>query len=174
MARLLDPSQTPEARQTASQARWELLDYFFRLIEAKRRTPKDGLLSELIAAESSGDRLSAGELLDMALLLLIAGHETTTNLLAMGSLALIEHSECDRPRASQCWHDAIEELLRYTSPVQLDARRVADRMVVGNTTVSPGDWVTAVIGSANHDPYMFDYPDLLDLIRHPNPHLTRD
>lgn len=172
VARLLDPSQTPEARTNAIQARWELLDYFFRLIETKRRNPKDDLLSELIAAESFGDRLTAGELLAMALLLLVAGHETTTNLLAMGTLALIEHPECDRPRASHPWHDAIEELLRYTSPVQLDARRVADSIQVGSTTLSPGDWVTLVIGSANRDPHVFDQPDHLDLARRPNPHLA--
>lgn len=170
VARLLDPSQTPEARQKAVVARWELLDYFHRLIQRKRQTPADDLLSELIQAESQGDRLSPGELLSMSLLLLVAGHETTTNLLAMGSLALIEHPRAERPRDD--WRLAVEELLRYTSPVQLDARMIQEPMVVGGEQIPAGSWLTVAIGSANRDPAIFANPDRLDLGRQPNPHIA--
>ncbi|NMP23528.1 cytochrome P450 [Sulfobacillus harzensis] len=167
VARLLDPSQTPEARQHAAAARWELLDYFHHLIAKKRQQPADDLLTELIRAESEGDRLSPGELLSMALLLLVAGHETTTNLLSMGTLALIEHSQLPDD-----WHLAIEELLRYTSPVQLDARLTAGPLTIEEFEIPEGSWLTVAIGSANHDPAIFANPDSLNLTRSPNPHMA--
>lgn len=170
IARLLDPSQTSEARQKSVEARWELLDYFDHLIAVKRREPSDDLLSELIQAEEAGDRLSPGELLSMALLLLVAGHETTTNLLSMGTLALIEHPHLERPQKD--WHLAVEELLRYTSPVQLDARLTSDEVKVHDITIPPNNWITVVIGSANRDPKVFESPDELNLARTPNPHLA--
>lgn len=170
VARLLDPSQTSEARQKAVEARWELLDYFHHLIEEKRRTPQDDLLSELIQVESSGDRLSPAELLSMALLLLVAGHETTTNLLSMGSLALMEHPDVERPTTH--WHTAVEELLRYTSPVQLDARRTAEPVTLSGVTIPEGSWLTVVLGAANRDPRVFAKPDTLDLSRQPNLHMA--
>lgn len=170
IARLLDPSQTPEAREKAVRARWELLDYFHQLIQAKRAHPGDDLLTELIQVESAGDRLSPGELLSMALLLLVAGHETTTNLLSMGTLALIEHPDLERPRDH--WHLAVEELLRYTSPVQLDARKTVAPVAFDGIAVPEGSWLTVVLGAANRDPAVFSDPDRLDLARQPNPHMA--
>ena len=170
IARLLDPSQTPEARDKAGRARWELLDYFHSLIAQKRRHPADDLLSELIAVEEQGDQLSPGELLSMALLLLVAGHETTTNLLSMGTLALIEEG-VDHPREGESWHDAVEELLRFSSPVQLDGRYAAQSAQFGTKTIPEGAWITVVVGSANRDPAVFDEPDRLNLSRRPNPHM---
>lgn len=169
VARLLDPSQIPVARQKGEDARWELLDYFHHLIARKRQDPGDDLLSELIAVGSDANRLSAGELLSMALLLLVAGHETTTNLLSMGTLALIEEKA---PVPEQSWHDAVEELLRYTSPVQLDARLAREAVAFDDITVQAGDWVTVVIGAANRDAALFAHPHRLDLARRPNPHLA--
>ncbi len=170
IARLLDPSQTPEARKKAADARWQLLDYFHRLISEKRRQPGDDLLTELVKTESAGDRLSPGELLSMALLLLVAGHETTTNLLSMGSLTLMERP--DTPLPDGDWHRAVEELLRYTSPVQLDARMTSEPVTFGEHTIPSGAWITVVIGAANRDPAIFDEPGRLDLARHPNPHMA--
>jgi pimeloyl-[acyl-carrier protein] synthase len=170
IARLLDPSQTPEAREKAIQARWELLDYFHQLIQKKTAEPESDLLSELIQVESAGDRLSPGELLSMALLLLVAGHETTTNLLSMGTLTLIEHPEIPLPIAN--WHSAVEELLRYTSPVQLDARQTVAPVAFDNLLIPEGSWVTVVLGAANRDPDVFAEPNQLDLARQPNPHMA--
>ncbi|PSR23260.1 MAG: cytochrome P450 [Sulfobacillus acidophilus] len=169
IVRLLDPSQSPEARQNAMEARWQLLDYFHHLIAEKRRAPADDLLTELVQVEADGDRLAPGELLAMALLLLVAGHETTTNLIPMGTLALIPHPH---PRPEDDWHDPVEELLRYTSPVQLDARLVAESISLGTVTIPGGSWVTLVLGAANRDPSIFPDPDTLNLSRHPNPHLA--
>ncbi len=170
VARLLDPSQPPEARQNAVAARWELLDYFHHLIEDKKSHPSDDLLTELIRTESKGDRLSPGELLSMALLLLVAGHETTTNLLSMGTLALIEHPSASKEPAD--WHLAVEELLRFTSPVQLDARLTAGPISMDGLEIPEGSWLTVAIGSANRDPAVFDQPDKLMLDRSPNPHMA--
>lgn len=172
IARLLDPSQTPEARQKGVDARWQLLDYFQALIDEKRTHPADDLLSELVRVQLEGEHLGPGELLSMALLLLVAGHETTTNLLSMGTLALIEHPETPHPNPEANWHDAVEELLRWTSPVQLDGRFLSESQEVGGRTLPEGAWVTVVIGAANHDPDVFANPDVLDLSRHPNPHLA--
>lgn len=172
VGRLLDPSQTPEARQKGAAARWELLDYFHHLIARKSDSPQDDLLSELIAAQQDGDQLSPSELLSMALLLLEAGHETTTNLLSMGSLALVRHRADNKPLPDDNWHDAVEELLRYTSPVQFDARLVMESLRVDEATMAAGDWITVVIGSANRDPVIFSDPDTLILDRHPNPHMA--
>jgi cytochrome P450 PksS len=169
IARLLDPSQSPEARQNGMDARWQLLDYFHHLIAEKRRTPADDLLTELVEAEADGDRLTPGELLAMALLLLVAGHETTTNLIAMGTLALIHNPH---PAAQDDWRDPVEELLRYTSPVQLDARLVSKSSRFGTTTIPAGSWATLVIGAANRDPDIFPDPDTLNFHRHPNPHMA--
>ncbi len=169
IARILDPSQPPNQRQQGVQARWELLDYFHRLIQVKRDQPADDLLTELIRAEEAGDRLSAGELLTMSLLLLIAGHETTTNLLSLGTLALMEH----QPDLAQVnWETAVEELLRFTSPVQIDARMTAEDIVLAGVTIPQGSSLTLMIGAANRDPAVFAEPDRLVLDRTPNPHLA--
>jgi pimeloyl-[acyl-carrier protein] synthase len=171
VARLLDPSQTPEARQKGASARWQLLDYFHHLIAQKRTYPTDDLLSELILASHDGEHLSPSELLSMALLLLVAGHETTTNLLSMATLALMQH-DITPPAAKERWHDAVEELLRYTSPVQFDARITRDPIDFGGVTIPAGDWITVVLGAANRDPEVFSDPDILRLDRHPNPHMA--
>jgi len=168
--RLLDPSQPPERRMEGASARWELLDYFHRLIQVKAQNPADDLLSELIAVEAEGDRLSAGELLSMALLLLVAGHETTTNLMAMGIEVLMRHPE-SVPTGPD-WNLAIEELLRYTSPVQLDARITVADVTLSGQTVPAGSVVMVSLGAANRDPAIFSNPDQLIMDRTPNPHLA--
>lgn len=168
IAKILDPSQSPTARQDGVAARWELLDYFHRLIETKRTQKGNDLLSELIQAEEAGDRLSPGELLSTALLLLVAGHETTTNLLSMGTLALITE-EAEEPTD---WARAVEELLRFTSPVQIDARMARESLTLGGVEIPEGSRVTLVIGSANHDPAVFSRPDGLWWDRPSNPHMA--
>jgi cytochrome P450 PksS len=143
--------------------------------EGRRISPEDDLISALIRAEEEGDKLSQDELLAMAFLLLVAGHETTVNLIASGALALIEHPEqLEELRADpQLIKPAVEELLRYTSPVEIATERYARQdLEVAGTDIPRGELVLAVLGSANRDEGYFDEPDALHLGRDPNKHLA--
>jgi len=149
--------------------------YLRKLVERRRADPQDDLITALIRAEEAGDKLSEDELLAMAFLLLVAGHETTVNLIASGTLALLEHPE----QAEVIRHDpslvkpAVEELLRYTSPVEMATERYAREDVeIRDTTIPRGGLVLAVLGSANRDERHFEDPDALDLARDPNRHLA--
>jgi cytochrome P450 PksS len=154
---------------------WLFMRYLRRLIEHRRVHPRDDLLTGLIQAEEAGDRLSDDELLAMVFLLLVAGHETTVNLIASGMLALLRHSDrLNRLRQEPTLiGPAVEELLRYTSPIEIATERFAreDLMIAGQT-IARGDQVLAVIGSANRDERQFPDPDILDITRQPNEHLA--
>ena len=149
--------------------------YLRKLINQRRGDPKDDLITALVQAEEAGDKLSEDELLAMVFLLLVAGHETTVNLNASGTLALLEHPE----QAEALRHDpsltnpAVEELLRFTSPVELATERYArkDAEIAGET-IPRGELVLAVLGSANRDERHFEHPDVLILARDPNGHLA--
>jgi cytochrome P450 len=149
--------------------------YLRNLVERRRADPRDDLITALIQAEESGDKLSKDELLAMAFLLLVAGHETTVNLISSGTLALLEHPE----QMKRLRHEpllvkpAVEELLRYTSPVEMATERYAREDVeIKGTTIPRGELVLAVLGSANRDERHFEDPDVLDLARDPNRHLA--
>ena len=171
---LLDPTQPEEVRQRGAQADLELLDYFQHLIAAKRAHPADDLVTDLIAAQEAGDRLNAGEVLAMCALLLIAGHETTTHLIGGGTLALLEHPDelARLRRRPDLMPLAVEELLRFQPPVQLDGRMAREDIELGGRRIAAGEWVLAVIASANRDPSVFPDPDRLDVGREKNPHLA--
>jgi cytochrome P450 PksS len=151
--------------------------YVKRLVARRRLEPRDDLITALVQAEAVGDHLNADELVSMIFLLLIAGHETTVNLIASGTLALLERPD-DLERLRREPHllqrgTVVEELLRYTSPVQVATERYAIEPVqVSGTTVPYGAMVLAVLGSANHDERRFANPETLDLARTPNPHLA--
>jgi cytochrome P450 len=151
--------------------------YVRRLVALRRREPRDDLISALVQVEQAGDRLSADELTSMIFVLLIAGHETTVNLIASGTLALLENrDQLERLRTEPpllASGTAVEELLRFTSPVQLATERYAlEPVQFAGTTIPYGALVHAVIASANHDERQFAEPDRLDLSRTPNPHLA--
>ena len=149
--------------------------YLRRMTKLRRVLPEDDLISALVQAEEAGDRLSQDELLAMSFLLLVAGHETTVNLIASGTLALIEHPEqLENLKADpQLIKPAVEELLRYTSPIEIATERYArEDLEVSKTEVPRGELVLAVLGSANRDEQYFEDPDALDLARHPNKHLA--
>jgi cytochrome P450 PksS len=149
--------------------------YLRNLVERRRADPEDDLITALIRAEEAGDKLSEDELLAMAFLLLVAGHETTVNLIASGTLALLEHPEqTERLRRDPSLvKPAVEELLRYTSPVELATERYARQDTeIGGRRIPCGELVLAVLGSANHDEQHFENPDVLDLARDPNRHLA--
>ena len=172
----LDPSpmRTAEAVAAADRAVVELTEYLDGLIESKRRAPGDDLLSALLAAEDDGDTLTHEELVGTVVLLLIAGHETTANLIGNGVLALLRHpAQLARLRNDPGLdRTAVEELLRYDSPVQMTQRIALAPVELGDVTVPAGHMVIACLGAANRDPAVFERPDELDVGRSPNPHVA--
>ena len=162
-----DPLITPEQRLRIEAAGSAFFDYFTDLIERRRHALRDDLLSALIEAEEGGDRLSEEELLGTALFLLIAGHETTVNLIGNGTLALLQHrDQLERLRDDPSLdRQSIEELLRFDSPVQLTQRITLDDYDVGGVTIPKGQPLIPLLGAANRDPAEFEDPDRLDLGR---------
>jgi cytochrome P450 len=153
----------------------EMFHYFTALLAAKRRSPADDLTSALIAARDSGDSLDEGELIALLFLLLVAGHETTTNLIATGTLALLT-SPAELARLRGDWSllpAAVEELLRYSNPLNHTTDRFTTEPVeLGGVTIPAGEWVLCVTSSANRDPSRFADPDRLDLGRDAAGHLA--
>jgi cytochrome P450 len=152
-----------------------MISYLVALIEAKRRDPADDLLSALIAARGDADRLSEAELVSMIFLLLVAGHETTVNLIASGMLALLLNPpELARLRADPALTSgAVEELLRYVNPVSnATFRCAAEPVELGGVRIGPGDAVFVSLSGANRDPARFGAPDRLDLGRDTAGHLA--
>jgi cytochrome P450 PksS len=174
-------SQTIVATSSTAQllralpAIWRLTRYLRALFERRRADPRDDLVTGLVQAEEAGDRLSQDELLAMVVILLIAGHETTVNLIASGTLALLEHpGELARLRQSpELIKPAVEELVRFCSPVELATERYArEELTIAGVSIPRGDMVLAVLGSANHDERQFADPERLDIAREPNRHLA--
>ena len=146
-----------------------------RLAEQRRAVPDDGLISGLLAANEDGDSLSDDEVIAMIFLLMLAGHDTTANLIGSSAVALIEHPEqAARWRSdSDLTTSAVEELLRFTTPVPCGtARTLLDDVSIEGTVMPKGSKVMGMIISANRDEAVFDEPDALDLGRDPNRHLT--
>ena len=154
---------------------WSLMRYIRKLVRKRRADPQGNLVSALARAEVAGDVLSEDELLAMVFLLLVAGHETTVNLIGNGTLALLEHpDQIDRLRNDPALIEpAVEELLRYTSPVEMATERYAhEDVTIAGVTIHRGEMVFALIASANRDERQFSDPDTLDLTREPNKHLS--
>jgi len=162
-----DPLIAPEQRVRIAEAGGAFLEYFVDLIERRRRDPGDDVLSALIAAEEAGDKLSETELLATALFLLVAGHETTVNLIGNGTLALLRNrDQLERLRNDPTLdHNAIEELLRYDSPVTFTQRITLTDYEVGGVTAPAGVELIPILAAANRDPAVFPEPDRLDLGR---------
>jgi cytochrome P450 PksS len=154
---------------------WKFIRYLRQFFKLRRRDPQDDLVSALIKAEEAGDKLNEDELLAMVFLLLIAGHETTVNLIGNGTLALLENPNEMNKLLSEpsLVKPAVEELLRYTSPVFTTTERYAreDTMIHG-ATIPRGEMVLGVIGSANRDENVFENPNKLQISRDPNRHLS--
>ena len=164
-ARVIEPTITARERQLAAPAAYELDAYFLGLIEQRRVEPQDDLISALVAAEAAGDQLSHDELLVMLRLLLIAGNETTTNLIGNGLLALLRHPEQLHMLRSEpsLIAGAVDELLRYDSPVQVVGRTATQNLEVGGRSIRKGQGIVLLLGSANRDPEVFDQPERLDV-----------
>ncbi|MEU5777849.1 cytochrome P450 [Streptomyces venezuelae] len=161
----------PDVIDDASHA---MADYMTGLIAAKRRAPGDALLDRLIAARDGDDRLSEDELISLAVLLLVAGHETTTNFLGNALLALLRHPD-ELTRLRRHPDDipgSLDELLRHDSPVSTATFRFTKEAVtLGGTDIPAGVPVLVALGAANRDPARFSSPDALDLERDASAHL---
>jgi cytochrome P450 len=158
----------------AATAQREMAMYFGEMIGRRRAEPRDDLISHLISAEMDGQRLTPVELIGFCVLLLVAGNETTTNLLGGAVLAFDEHPEqWERLRAEPALIPAaVEEVLRYNSPVQSMFRSARAGARLGETVAWEGQPVVAWIGSANRDEAQFEHPERFDITRAPNRHLA--
>jgi cytochrome P450 len=168
-------SQSPAAALDRTLATQQAIAGHFRSALAERRQhPRNDLLTGLIAAQENGDRLTEFELLDICGLLFVAGHATTVNMLGNGILALLLHpTELRRlQRETRLLPNALEELLRYESPVQRVTRVANADVKIGGRTIPRGAVVCAVLGAANRDPARFFEPDRLDLSRRECRHLA--
>jgi cytochrome P450 len=162
---VLSSRGTQEEFQLAAASMYE---YFTALVAAKRRDPDDDLLSALIAARDSGDPLSEAELVAMMFLLLVAGHETTVNLISNGTLALLQNpAEMERLRSDpSLLPNAVEELLRYANPLNHATERFTlEPVTLGGVTIPAREWVVLVTSSANRDASRFPAADSLDVGR---------
>ena len=177
IARSLDAAILPASSDVlprGREARLAIADYFRSLIATRRKNPKPDLLSALIAAEEEGNKLSEGELVSTCILLLVAGHETTVNLIGNGLLALLQHPDQlralrDDPALIQT---GVEELLRFDGPVQRTGRMTTADVEIGGKHIPKGSVVVSVIGAANRDPKHFSDPDRLDVSRKENRHIA--
>jgi len=176
IARSLDPSvlRTPELDAKIDFARGELRAYLADLLAACRRVPGNDLLSALAAVDVDGDRITSGEVLALAVLLLVAGHETTVNLIGNGMLALLRTPEqLERLRQSpELIGPAVDELLRFDGPVQITQRVVLEDMEAAGCPVKAGDEILLILGAANRDPAVFAEPHKLDVTRDARRHVA--
>lgn len=175
-ARSLDPdfALPPEVVEQRQRTFDALQAYFTDLVAKRRADPQDDLLSALIAAEDEGKKLNEAELISTCILLLIAGHETTVNLIGNGTLQLLRH-----PDQLQMLRDdpsligtAVEELLRFDPPVQLTGRLALEDIPLGGTVLKQGEQGVILIGAVNRDPAQFPDPQRLDITRQENRHLA--
>ncbi len=155
----------------------EFKEYLARLVDQRRRQPGDpesDVLTRLIQGEKNGERLSALELYHNCIFLLNAGHETTTNLIGNGLWLLLSHeSQLQRLKTQPTLiTPAIEEMLRYDGPIQLNNRRLTAPITLGGTTLPEGAFVTLGIGAANRDPRQFADAERFDVARKPNRHVA--
>ena len=163
----IEPSLRDDQIRRVQKATEELYEYFEDIIEQRRREPEDDMITALLNAEDEGDKLTREELLGTLVLLLVAGNETTRNLIGNGMRALLKNPEqLQRLRNNPDLLDsAIDELLRYDSPVQLDGRLVHSDVEVAGHSIRAGQRVLCAIGAANRDPSAFTEPDKLDIGR---------
>jgi hypothetical protein len=172
----LEPRPSAEMLERGNRAVVEFKDYLARLVDERRRRPGDpesDVLTRLIQGESNGERLSTLELYHNCIFLLNAGHETTTNLIGNGLWLLLNHpSEMARLSQPGLIPSAIEEMLRYDGPIQLNNRRLTAPITLGGTTLPEGAFVTLGIGAANRDPAQFAHAERFEVARKPNRHVA--
>jgi cytochrome P450 len=176
IARSVDPGilRSAEIEAAIVEARQGLQAYLGDLLAARRRKPGNDLLSALAAVEADGDRISPRQIVALAQLLLVAGHETTVNLIGNGTLALLRAPDqlAVLRRSRELAGPAVDELLRFDSPVQITQRVVVEDMEVVGCPVKAGDEIMLVLGAANRDPTVFADPHRLDVARDARRHVA--
>ncbi|HEY1818896.1 MAG TPA: cytochrome P450, partial [Trebonia sp.] len=172
VASSLEPQFGPAGERQSRSSELALDQYLHELVRKRRVDPDGSLLSALVAVEEEGDRLSPGELVSTALLLLVAGFETTVNLIGNGTVALLGGGgHRDRKQWRRLGEEpslvpgAVEELLRYDSPVQMTSRTATEDVEIGGTVIGKGASIIVAIGGANRDPDVFDEPDRVRIDR---------
>jgi cytochrome P450 len=173
----LEPVVTPPMMDAGNRAVTAFIEYLRVLVDERRRDPGDyetDVLTRLIQGEQDGERLTEKELYHQCIFMLNAGHETTTNLIGNGLWALLHNpDELARLRADPSLvPSAIEEMLRYDGPIQLNNRRLTAPVEISDRTLPEGTFVTIGIGAANRDPAQFAEPERFDVARKPNRHLA--
>ena len=164
----------PDKHERAARSWRTMRDYFADLIEARRSAPPQDALGDMIRARHEDERLDDAELVANAVLLLFAGHETTTNLIANATLALVRNPAALRTlvRAPELIASAVEEFLRYDGPVQALTRIARTEVELGGQRIAAGERLVLILNAANRDPAQFPAPDRLDLAREPNRHIA--
>jgi cytochrome P450 len=172
---VVEPSISEEAQKRFFELMTEFTDYLRKLFEQRRQQPRDDLITALLQAEQAGDKLSEAELFSMVVLLIVAGHETTVTLIGNGVLALLQNPERldELKHDPSLWPQAVEEILRYDSPVERALTRwVTEDIEVGGKTMRRGELVIPLLASANRDTGEFEEADRLDIHRLYNPHIA--
>ena len=164
----------PDLREAANHAVVELSDYIREVAAQRRVEPRDDLITALVQAEAEGECLTHDELVATCFLLLFAGNETTTNLIGNGALTLLRNpdSHGQLKENPALIRTAIEEFLRWESPVQFTDRLVIEDVVISGQRIYAGQTVRTILGAANRDPAQFDNPETLDITRRPNRHIA--
>jgi cytochrome P450 len=178
MAEALALNPTPAVQARAYQARQEIRAYFEGIVEKLKESPGENLISALVSGEAygeRGERLNPDERFSNSILLLAAGHETTTNLIGNGVLALLQHPDqlrALREHTDELIESAVEELLRFDPPVQWTSRVAGENVTLAGVEIERGSIILASVAAANRDPAVFVEPDRLDLRRKDNKHLS--
>jgi cytochrome P450 len=175
IVKMYEYDRTPQREDDAERAADEFVAYLRALAAERRKAPGDDLVSHLVSVrDAEGDRLTEDELVTTCILLLNAGHEATVNVTGNGTLALLRNpDQLARLREDRALlPTAIEELMRYDSPLQLFERTATEDVEIGGVTVAAGQKIAALLGSANHDPAVFADPETLDVGRSDNPHIS--
>jgi cytochrome P450 len=175
IVKMYEYDRTRQREEAAERAADEFVTYLRGLAGKRRKNPGDDLVSHLVTVrDADGDKLTEDELVTTCILLLNAGHEATVNVTGNGTLALLRHpDQLQRLRADRgLLPTAIEELMRFDSPLQLFERTATEDVAIGGITVERGQKIAALLGSANHDPAVFASPETLDVGRTENPHIS--
>jgi cytochrome P450 len=175
IVKMYEYDRTRQREEAAERAADEFVAYLRELAADRRKHPGDDLVSHLVTVRNAdGDKLTEDELVTTCILLLNAGHEATVNVTGNGTLALLRHpDQLARLRGDRSLlATAIEEFMRYDSPLQLFERTATEDVEIGGITVEKGQKIAALLGSANHDPAVFADPGTLDVGRTENPHIT--
>ena len=170
----VDLTQQPELMKRGAEAATEFMAYLRELITKRRKNPQEDLISALLAAGAEHDKLTEDEMVSICTFLLFAGYETTVNLIGNGMLALLRHpDQWEKLKADPSLiKSAVEELVRYDSPLQLNSRFVLEDMEFAGHSFKRGQFIMDWFGAANRDPARFVNPNELDITRDPNPHIA--